>query len=304
MSPLLVSGLINIETTLQVDGFPIPYFPVHYPFFGIHTTVAGVGFNISKALHTLGNEVNFMSIVGDDYAARMVHETLTGQGISDQYIVSGMQHTAQSVILYDKTGRREIYTDLKDIQERAYPEEIFDQALRSCPVAVLCNINFSRPFLQKAKRAGAFIATDVHTPSQLDDPYNTDFMRAADILFMSDEKLPCSPEEWARKVQGAYNNEILVIGLGAEGALLSVRTDRFIERIPAVATRPVVNSIGAGDALFSCFVHVYHQTRDPYEAIRKAVVFASWKIGEPGAADGFLDRVELDQLYSTKIGRS
>ncbi len=32
MAQILVSGLINIETTLRVDGFPLPYAPVHYPF--------------------------------------------------------------------------------------------------------------------------------------------------------------------------------------------------------------------------------------------------------------------------------
>jgi hypothetical protein len=82
---------------------------------------------------------------------------------------------------------------------------------------------------------------------------------------MSDENLPCSPEEWAHRVLNRYGVEVLVIGLGGKGALLCVRKDSFMERIPAVITRPVVNTIGAGDALFSAFVHTYFQTRDPYQ---------------------------------------
>ena len=39
MNQILVSGLINIETTLRVEGFPIGYSPVRYPFFGINSTV-------------------------------------------------------------------------------------------------------------------------------------------------------------------------------------------------------------------------------------------------------------------------
>ena len=31
---LLVSGLLNTETTAAVRGFPIPYYPIDYPFFG------------------------------------------------------------------------------------------------------------------------------------------------------------------------------------------------------------------------------------------------------------------------------
>ena len=65
-------------------------------------------------------------------------------------------------------------------------------------------------------------------------------------------------------------------------------------RVPAVATRPVVNTIGAGDALFSCFLHEYRKSGNPYRAIRKSVVFASFKVGESGAAAGFLDDAGLD----------
>ena len=38
MTRILVSGLINIETTLRVDSFPLTYEPVRYPFFGINST--------------------------------------------------------------------------------------------------------------------------------------------------------------------------------------------------------------------------------------------------------------------------
>ncbi len=70
----------------------------------------------------------------------------------------------------------------------------------------------------------------------------------------------------------------------------------FVERVAAIQTRPVVNTIGAGDALFSAFVYFYNQTQDPYLAIKKAVVFASYKIGETGAAAGFLDEARLNAL--------
>ena len=50
MSYVLVSGLINIETTLRVDAFPIPYFPVRYPFFGVSSTVSGIGAEANLSL--------------------------------------------------------------------------------------------------------------------------------------------------------------------------------------------------------------------------------------------------------------
>jgi acarbose 7IV-phosphotransferase len=297
MPKILVSGLINIETTLKIEGFPIHYFPVRYPFHGINVTVSGVGYNLAKALTQLGNEVQFLSLIGQDLSEQQVRSELTQDGISDTYILSSMPHTAQSIILYDDSGRRQINVDLKDIQEREYPLDIFEWASADCDIVALCNINFSRQLLNHAQQTRKTIATDVHTIGDLYDDYNRDFMRAADILFMSDEALPTSPENWARQVVHAYGTEILVIGLGAEGALLSVRQDNFLERIPAVKTRSVINTIGAGDALFSAFLHTYAQSHNPYEAIRKAIVFASYKIGTTGAAAGFLDATQLEIWY-------
>ncbi len=293
MKEVLVAGLINIETTLRVDGFPIPYAPVHYPFFGVQSTVSGVGYNIAKALTILGNPINFLSIIGEDTSGFLVRHALEKDHIATNFVLSAMQQTAQSVILYDKNGRRQIHADLKDIQTQTYPVEIFQAQLQQSELAILANINFTRPFLKLAKQAGKMVATDVHTIADLEDDYNKDYMAAADILFMSDEALPCTPEEWARRIQNQYGTEIVVIGLGGEGALLAVKEDNFLERIPAVKTRSIVNTIGAGDALFSCFNHTFLQTGDPYEAIKKAVVFASYKIWSTGAADGFLTEEEL-----------
>ena len=128
---------------------------------------------------------------------------------------------------------------------------------------------------------------------KLRNGYNTDFMAAADILFMSDEHLPCPPEQWVGRLQNRYGAGIIVVGLGSEGVLLAVRDDHFCERVPAVDTREVVNTVGAGDALFSAFNHVYAHTGDPYTAVQHAIIFASYKIGSRGAAGGFLTATEL-----------
>lgn len=297
---ILVSGLINIETTLRIPAFPLEYFPVTYPFFGISSSVSGVGYNIAKALTVLGENVHFLSLIGNDIAAQQVRTKLLEDNIPWKFVLSQLDQTAQSVILYDDNGRRQIHTDLKDIQEQVYPLELFEQALSDVQICALCNINFSRPFLQRATRAGKLVATDVHAISDLEDEYNCDFMQAANILFMSDDKLPDPAETWVQKVWNRYPAEIVVVGCGKQGALLALREGRQMERIPAVVTRPIVNTIGAGDALFSCFLHCYQQSADAYTALRKAVVFASFKIGVTSAADGFLNAKELEKL-STEI---
>jgi sugar/nucleoside kinase (ribokinase family) len=296
MTKFLVSGLINLETTLQVEAFPISYEPVRYPFHGVASTVSGVGFNISKALSTLGDQMALLSLIGDDPPGWLARQTLAQDGLSDAGVLVCPSATAQSVILYEPGGRRQIHVDLKDIQEQVYPPDSYQAAVADCDLAILCNINFSRPMLATARQAGVQVACDVHTISNLEDAYNQDFMAAADILFMSDEKLPCSPEDWARRVLERYAAEIVVIGLGAQGALLAVRRDEFIGRFPSVHVRPVVNTIGAGDALFACFLHEFGRHGDPYKALSCAQIFAAYKIGAAGAAQGFLDAPALQAL--------
>jgi len=299
MSAIFISGLINIETTIQVDGFPIEYSPVRYPFFGVRSAVSGVGYNVAKALTTMGDQVRFASLIGRDAAGDLVERQLRADAIPGAYVLPQLSETPQSAILYDRTGRRQINVDLKDIQERAYPIDRFEQAISGCDLAALCNINFSRPLIGRVRTLGIPIATDVHAIGDIDDAYNRDFMAAADILFMSDEWLPCAPEEWVKRLQSRYGTSIAVVGLGAQGALLAVERDNFVGRFPAVAVRPVVSTIGAGDALFAAFVHYYASTRAPYESLKRAVTFAGYKIGATGAADGFLDAKSLEKLHAS-----
>jgi len=294
MARFFVAGLINIETTLAIDNFPLEYSPDNYPFFGVQSTVSGVGLNIAKALTTLGNKVDLASLIGGDENGWLARKTLAEVGISDHLVLNNLAETAQSVILYEMEGRRQIHTDLKDIQGQAYPIQKAQNAIKACDLAVICNINFARPLLALARDAGKPIATDVHALLSLDHDYNQDYMHAADILFMSDEKLPEPLEDVAWEILNRFPTKILVIGMGKKGALLAVREDGFIGRYEAVKTRKVVNSIGAGDALFSSFLDRYLRTGDPYTSLKAAMVFASYKIGEKGAAQGFLNREEFD----------
>ena len=73
---ILVSGLINTETTAAVRGFPIHYYPIDYAFFGVNTAVSGVAFNLAKALKTLGDEVQLASMTGHDFAAAYIRDAL------------------------------------------------------------------------------------------------------------------------------------------------------------------------------------------------------------------------------------
>lgn len=296
---VVVAGLINIETTLKVDAFPIEYSPVHYPFFGVESTVSGVGLNVAKALVTLGCSSELLSLVGKDRFGKLSVDVINDTGIVSGGVLQVMDETPQSVILYDEKGRRQINVDLKDIQSRKYPPEKFSQAADGAGIACLCNINFSRPLLSDAKNRHMKIATDVHVFSDIDDQYNHEFAAAADILFLSNEGIISGEIEFLRKLKSTFSAEVICIGMGSKGVLMYTRNDDTLFRYSAVSTRPVVNTIGAGDALFSAFVFYYGSKLSCHEAMLRAILFASYKIGEKGAADGFASSELVENLYDT-----
>jgi len=299
MARILVSGLINIETTVRVDGFPLDWFPVTYAFDRIASSVSGVGYNTAKALRTLGHEVRFLSMIADDDAGRLVRAAIARDGLPADDILNALSATPQSVILYDGDGRRQIHVDLKDAQEASYPAERFRAAVAGCDAAILCNVNFTRPLLSAARAASVPIVTDVHVLESLDDPYNGDYLRQADVLFVSGDKLPCSPAEWANRVATRFGTRIVIIGDGARGAWLRTADAPKATRIPAAkGLRRVVSTIGAGDALCSAFVHGWVSGLAPRQALRAATVFAAHKIGVASASDGFLSAPELDRLVA------
>lgn len=291
---ILISGLLNTETTAAVRGFPIQYYPIDYPFFGVNTAVSGVAFNLAKALRTLGDRVRLISMTGADYSAAYIRSALEELGISTAYIQPKLQQTPNSVVLYDPQGQRQIYCDLKDIQET--PCDFAPSLLEDIDIVAACNINFNRPLLSLAKAAGKTIATDVHVLSDIHDGYNREFMEMADILFLSDEAIGEDYRPFLWQLAHTYSCHIIVLGRGSKGAALYLRETDSITELPAVSMGSVVNTVGAGDALFSAFLHCYGKGHAPIEALRRAQIFAACKIRVSGASQGFLTEDQLQQL--------
>ncbi len=296
MSRILVCGLVNMETSAPVEEFPITYRPVDYKFFGINTSPGGVGYNVSLALKTLGDDVTLCSLCGNDPPAQIIKTELASKGIATDYVLSKNKSTAQSVVLFDPSGKRYIITDLADNQEQHYDIQLFKKAIKGCDVACLCNINYSAELIPAAEEAGVLIATDVHCLWDVYDEYNSRFMKAADILFLSNENIIGREDEFIRELACTYPVKIIVVGMGDKGAMLYTRENDRITFVPAVYTRPVINTVGAGDSLYSAFVHFYAKTHDALGSLQRAVYFASYKIGENGAGKGFISEEELLRL--------
>lgn len=297
---IMVSGLVNVETTVAVRGFPIWYYPIDYPFFGVNSGVSGVGYNVAKALTSLGDEVKLFSFVGKDDEGKRVFDRMRSDIIGTDGVFDSLSATPSSAVLFDPDGRRQIYCDLKDIQEQNISPRVSDEELKSFDAASLCNINFNRELIKRARALGVTTATDVHVLGNIDDEYNRDFMENADILFLSDEALPCSADEFIRRLEDRYHNKVIVIGMGAKGAMLFDKMSGEISFVDAYRREDIVNTVGAGDALFSSFLHFYLKSGDAKGSLGRAVVFAGVKICYNGASAGFSSEEETERIFGNR----
>lgn len=294
----IVSGLVNIETNIRTRGFPIQYFPIDFSFFGVETGVGGVGYNIAKALTTLGDKVTLLSYTGDDSAAGLIFDELDCCKISSDKIKRELKATPSSAVLYDASGKRQIYCDLKDIQDKSYKAD--ERVLCDADFLILCNINFNRELLKLAKAMNKPVATDVHVLSDINDDYNREFMECADILFLSDEGLNCAPESFIGRLYKKYRCRIIVMGRGAKGVMFCENGGE-IKSMPAANAGTVVNTVGAGDALFSSFLHFYAKKMSVAESLKRAQMFAALKIRENGASKGFVSENEVENSIKSKV---
>ena len=169
---VLVSGLLNVETNVPVKAFPLEYTAIEYPFMQINTNVSGVGYNLLKAFLTLGDEPDIISYLGNDIQSEIVLNQLKSDGIKTDSVSRTLKQTPVSVILVDQNGKRQIFTDLKDIQENTAditPE--IDEKIKNADIVCACNINFSRSVMKRAAELNKTIATDVHALSNVYDVY-------------------------------------------------------------------------------------------------------------------------------------
>ncbi|MBE5927645.1 MAG: carbohydrate kinase family protein [Lachnospiraceae bacterium] len=220
-----VTTNLCVVLIICLKQFPIEYFPIDYSFFGVNTRVSGVAYNLAKALKTLGDDVRFVSMMGNDFSARYIKGELAEIGISSEYVTNSLKATPSSVVLYDDSGKRQIYCDLKDIQEATLDggKELYED----CDIVMACNANFNRGLLRKAKADNKIIVTDVHVLSDINDEYNKDFMQYANILFLSDENIKGEYKEFIMEIEKTYKNDIIILGRGSKGVLMYVRNDEF-----------------------------------------------------------------------------
>jgi sugar/nucleoside kinase (ribokinase family) len=268
-SRIVVAGVSSVYLTVPVDHFPVPYSPTRQPPW-MHLGVGGVGSHVARILSTLGNEVNLCSVIGDDAAGLLIRRELARQGLDGPGVVTG-PGSSLGLVLVDRDGTRAGHPFLSAVDEVDYPPEAFARAAQGADLAVVTNTVFARALLPRAAELKLPVAVDVHLISSLDDPYDRPWLEAADVLCCSHETLPCTPRRWIARVFERFPGcAIVAVGHGPRGCLLGLRDGSLFEA-EGLAPRGVVNTSGAGDALFASFLHGWLATGNPADALAQAV---------------------------------
>ncbi len=298
MSKFVVAGIIQIETIVKVDQIPIGYAPVTSVPDTIFTSAGGDAYNESLALRWLGDRVDLLSVVGRNQDMSILNPQDREITLNTDYVLPLIDSTPTQVVLYDKNRKEQIFEDIKGLRDAEYRMSMVPPMVAACDMLVLSNANFCRPFIDVAKQYGKKIAVNIHTYFEEKEKYNVDFLQNASILYFSDDTIQTDPFDFVRGIAEKYGTDIIILGQGAKGLILYDRARDISVHYDTVRTNEVVNTTGAGNAMFACFLHYYQETGDSVYSIKNAMLFASYKIGYMGTSNGFMTVEQLEQWRS------
>lgn len=298
MNKFLVAGIVQRETLVKVDKIPVEYKALTSRPNTVNISIGGDAYNEALALVWLGNDVDFMTLIGQHDSPDLINPFGCEIKLRTDYVLPRLKETLTEVVLCGNDWKQQIFEDNKDIGKAAYDEELFKKRVEKARVVVLSNAKFCHPLISLAQKAGKPIAVNMHGHLGEDEPTNTEFAAAADILYLSDDHLKQDPYEFVKEIVQKYDTKIVILGMGEKGVLLHSKEDNIFAPFPTVKTNKVVNTVGAGNALFSCFLHYYYKTGDAITAIKNAMLFASYKIGFVGTSNGFMTEEQIEQWRS------
>ena len=110
----IVAGITQLETIIKVRHIPIEYEPNTSSHDAIHTSAGGDAFNISLALKWLGDEVKFMTVVGEKQDLSIFNPQDREVTLDIDYVMPVMHESPIEVLFYDERRKQQGFEDLKD----------------------------------------------------------------------------------------------------------------------------------------------------------------------------------------------
>lgn len=295
MGKFLVAGIVQKETIVRVNrvlkGELSEEKIVSVPDT-IFSSTGGDAYNEALALQWLGNSVDLMSMVGRDDGVELINPSDSENLVTD-YVLPCLLHTPAAVVICDEERNQYIFEDRKDLENTGYDPDLFQERAARAEMLVVSNVDFCRPLLRIGSKLRKPVAVNIRGYRENSPEEHVDFLKAADILYLNDDGLSEEPFEFVKSLAVRYRPKIIILGQGSSGLVLYDKEKNIIAHYDSVNTHKTVNTAGAGNALFSCFLHFYNKTHDSVFAVKNALLFASYKVGFVGTSNGFMTEEEI-----------
>ncbi len=296
-SSIAVFGDLNLDTGVNVHGFPVAVGDTMFCIDGIRDGIGGAAANVACGLRALSADVRFGAVIGSDPIGDLVLGRLAEFDIGTDFIRRDWPVTSRTVVLIDPGGNRLCINDPKLANNYRFPEATVDAVIGACPLVFTSTQNWCRHAARRARELGRRVVVDVQAVIT-DDDYHHDFFRHAYAVIFSTERLSARVSDFIQRLWAGYDVELAVATHGEAGATLGVRTSGQITHEPAFNVRPVVDKTGAGDAFTSGFLSALLRGKGPRDALTLGQLTAAYKIGEKGSTHGFPSLAQLEVLFA------
>lgn len=260
---------------------------------GTQTTqvLGGAPFNISWHLQALADQPRFISRVGDDELGRTIIQHAQNWGLDTRHIQLDMKHPTGvvQVTLVDNEPHYQIreHQAYDYIETQYFQAEMLGGILYHGSLALRTNAA-QHQFAKLVELADWSIFLDVNLRAPWWDKSCLEhwLKQARWIKLNIDElhQLGFNQHDLATEMRAFreyFQCEQLIVTLGAQGASV-LSDDGFINQSPDPITE-FVDTVGAGDAFTSVYLHGLMHQWPLRETLQKAQTFASKIIGIQGA---------------------
>ena len=290
---VVVVGNAGVDTNVYLDG---PLDLGHETDYTENRDGVGqAGGYSARSFARLNYSTAFLGYVGDDPLGRFLFDEMAADGVDMTRVLIDPAGTSRSINLMSPDGQRHSFFDGKSHMTLEPDVEAWEPVLAEARLVHFSIPNWARRLLPAAQAAGAVVSVDLQDVGDIADPYRSEFIAAADVLFLSSVHL--SDVRSALEVLHRPGR-IIVCGMGARGCAVRC-DDGFREHGPVGLSEPVVDTTGAGDALAAGMLSaLVLDGRSIDEAVHRGQLAARWCCAHRDSR-ALISRQELDALVNT-----
>lgn len=265
---VLIVGGTSLDTIVQLYS-PLKSGPQTTWAKACYQAVGGTGAGKALNLAHLGFNVTLHTCLSDDAAGRHVSKGLE-HGNIELLVEPGTMPTEQHTnLMTPEGGRTSIYTHPPENPKELAMAGIL-AALAKTDIAAISILDYTRPVLALAKQYGKPLWMDLHDYDGKNE-YHQAFLDAADVLFLSSDKLP--DYRGFMQQQIAVGKSLVVCTHGKDGATALDSNGEFYEQ-PILQHFELIDSNGAGDAFFSGYLYAYLQGKSTSQCMLAGAIVA------------------------------